>query len=81
MGVKIRKICGKYNLVIDHHGKRKKKVIGTDLEFARTIKGEVEEKLKRGDFGLLNESEAKTECTFQQYADKWLDEYDRKSVV
>jgi hypothetical protein len=75
MVVKIRNIGGKYQLLIDHHGKRKKKVIGTDLKVAEEVKRKVEAKLALGDFGLLDESAEETKCTFQQYAGKWLDEY------
>ena len=45
MGVKIRKLRGKWYLVIDYRGKRKTRVIGTDRKIAEEVRRQVEAKL------------------------------------
>ena len=42
MGVKVRKLRGKWYLVIDHHGTRKKRVIGSDRRVADEVRRQVE---------------------------------------
>jgi len=75
MGVKIRKLRGKWYLVIDHKGKRKKRVIGHDYKIADEVRRQVEAKLALGDFSLLEDRQPEPEFTFQQYSDRWLTEY------
>ena len=75
MGVKIRKLRGKWYLVIDHQGKRKKRVIGHDYKIADEVRRQVEAKLALGDFSLLEDRQPEPEFTFQQYSDRWLTEY------
>jgi hypothetical protein len=53
MGVKIRKLRGKWYLVIDYRGKRKTRVIGTDRKIAEEVRRQVEAKLALGDMGIL----------------------------
>ena len=75
MGVKIRKLRGKWYLVIDHQGKRKKRAIGHDYKIADEVRRQVEAKLALGDFSLLEDRQPEPEFTFQQYSDRWLTEY------
>ena len=75
MGVKIRKLRGKWYLVIDHQRKRKKRVIGHDYKIADEVRRQVEAKLALGDFSLLEDRQPEPEFTFQQYSDRWLTEY------
>jgi hypothetical protein len=76
MGVKIRKLRGKYYLVIDHRGKRKKKAIGTDRNGAKEAKERLEAKLRLGDTGMLGFNKEPV-LTFNAYADKWMRDYAR----
>src|ERR1039458_9104198 len=69
MGVKIRKLRGKWYLVIDYRGKRKTRVIGSDRKIAEEVRREVEAKLALGDFGILDPRESPT---FGMYAERWL---------
>jgi len=74
MGVKIRKIRGKYYLVIDYRGKRKTRVIGTDRKIAEEVRRQVEAKLALGDTGILDGNTAQVP-TFADYAKSWLESY------
>jgi hypothetical protein len=69
MGVKIRKLRGKWYLVIDHRGKRKTRVIGTDRKIAEEVRRQVEAKLALGDTGIFGSNE-RTIRTFGAYADE-----------
>jgi integrase len=73
MGVKIRKLRGKWYLVIDYHGKRKTRVIGTDRRVAEEVRRQVEAKLTLGDYGILENQEQIP--TFGAYAERWLRTY------
>ena len=73
MGVKIRKLRGKWYLVIDYHGKRKTRVIGTDRKIAEEVRRKVEAKLALGDYGILENQEQVP--TFSAYAERWLKSY------
>src|SRR5271157_5362348 len=73
MGVKIRKLRGKWYLVIDHRGKRKTRVIGTDRKIAEEVRRQVEAKLALGDYGILGNQEQVP--TFGAYAERWLRGY------
>src|SRR5271167_4827030 len=76
MGVKIRKLRGKWYLVIDCRGKRKTRVIGTDRKIAEQVRRQVEAKLALGDVGILI-AEEKLLPTFGAYADTWMRDYVR----
>src|SRR5271166_2351885 len=76
MGVKIRKLRGKWYLVIDHRGKRKTRVIGTDRKMADEVRRQVEAKLALGDVGIFA-SDQRSMPTFGAYADEWLKDYAR----
>jgi integrase len=76
MGVKIRKLRGKWYLVIDYRGKRKTRVIGTDRKIAEEVRRQVEAKLALGDIGIFG-SDQRLIPTFGAYADEWLKDYAR----
>ena len=71
MGVKVRKRNGKWYVVIDYHGRRKSKCIGT-REAAERVKREVESRLALGEVGILDERKKQT---FGEYAQRWLSSY------
>lgn len=58
MSVKLRKLRGSWYIVIDHNGQRKKRKVGGTLEFARGVARQVQEKVTRGDLGILNEKDS-----------------------
>jgi len=64
MGVKIRKLRGKWYLVIDYRGKRKTRVIGSDRKIAEEVRRQVEAKLALGNIGIL----APGQCTMPTLA-------------
>jgi integrase len=74
MGVKIRKLRGKWYLVIDYRGKRKTRVIGTDRKIAEEVRRQVEAKLALGDVGILSDSDSPSPL-FSTYAAGWLETY------
>ena len=76
MGVKIRKLRGKWYLVIDYRGKRKTRVIGTDRKIAEEVRRQVEAKLALGDIGIFG-FDQRSIPTFGAYADEWLRDYAR----
>ncbi len=76
MGVKIRKLRGKWYLVVDYRGKRKTRVIGKDRKIAEEVRRQVEAKLALGDTGIFG-SEQRSMPTFGAYADEWLRDYAR----
>src|SRR5271166_6389007 len=76
MGVKIRKLRGKWYLVIDYRGKRKTRVIGSDRRIAEEVRRQVEAKLALGNTGILDPAPP-TIPTFGAYADEWLKDYAR----
>ena len=69
MGVKVRKRGGKWYVVIDYHGRRKSKCVGT-REAAEKVKREVEAKLALGDMRIFEPTSAPT---FKDYADRWFE--------
>ncbi len=73
MGCKLRKLRGKWYLVIDYKGHRKKKAIGTSRAVAEEVRRQVEARLALGDMGVLNSDSG--DPTFDEYADKWFKEY------
>jgi integrase len=73
MGVKTRKLRGKWYLVIDYRGKRKTRVIGTDRKIAEEARRQVEAKLALGAYGILGNQEQVP--TFGVYAERWLRGY------
>jgi len=56
--------------VIDHKGRRVKRKVGGTLEYARGIAREVQERLMRGELGILNKEN--TTPVFSVYAEQWL---------
>jgi len=70
MSVKLRKLRGSWYIVIDHNGQRKKRKVGGTLEFARGVARQIQEKLTRGDLGILNEKDSTP--LFSVYAEQWL---------
>ncbi len=76
MGVKVRKLRGKWYLVIDYRGKRKTRVIGTDRKIAEEVRRQVEARLALGDSGIFG-SDQRAMPTFEAYADEWLRDYAR----
>jgi integrase len=72
MGVKIRKKGGKWYVFINFNGRRKAKCVGSNRQIAETIKRQLEAKLALGELGFMMETD---EPTFEQYANRWLDEY------
>jgi integrase len=74
MGVKIRKLRGKWYLVIDYRGKRKTRVVGADRKIAEEVRRQVEAKLALGDFGVLRDNQEQVP-TFSAYAERWLKSY------
>ena len=75
MGVKIRKLRGKWYLVIDYRGKRKTRVIGTDRKIAEEVRRQVEAKLALADYGILLDNQEKALPTFGEYTERWMKEY------
>ncbi len=75
MGVKIRKLRGKWYLVIDYRGKRKTRVIGTDHKIAEQVRRQVEAKLALGDVGILLDNQEPASSTFGEYTGRWMEEY------
>jgi integrase len=69
VGVKVRKRRGKWYVVIDYHGRRKSKCVGT-REAAERVKREIEARLALGDMGMI---ESSSSPTFKGYAEKWFD--------
>jgi len=70
MGVKIRKRGGKWYVVVDYHGRRKSKCVGS-REAAEQVRQKVQAKLALGDLGFLSD-ETSERWTFAVYAEKWL---------
>ena len=69
MGVKVRRKNGKWYVVIDYHGRRKSKCVGT-REAAEKVKREIEARLVLGDLSSLERPKAV--LTFKAYAEHWL---------
>lgn len=76
MGVKVRKRGSKWYVVIDYHGRRKSKCVGT-REAAEKVKREIEARLAMGDFHIF-EKNAGTK--FADYAQRWLRSYVRPNL-
>jgi integrase len=71
MGVKVRKKGAKWYVLVDYHGRRKSKCIGS-REAAEQVRRQVEAKLALGDVGFLAEPSG---LTFEQYSRRWLKQY------
>jgi hypothetical protein len=69
VSVKVKRLRGSWYIVIDHKGLRKTKKVGGTLEFARKIARQVEERLIRGELGILKEDSSPL---FSAYAERWL---------
>jgi integrase len=77
MSVKIRIRAGKWYVVVDHHGMRKSKSMGTNRRLAEEVRAKLEAKLTLGDLGFLK-PEADTQVpSFAAYSDKWIKNYAR----
>ena len=74
MGVKVRKRNGKWYVVIDHHGRRKSKSVGS-REAAERVKREVETRLALGDLGFQRAEENPELPTFKEYSERWIRRY------
>jgi len=74
MGVKVRKRNGKWYVVIDYHGRRKSKCVGT-REAAERVKREIEARLALGDVGFLKAEHKPSLPTFKEYSEKWTKRY------
>ncbi len=75
MGVKVRKKGAKWYVVVDYHGRRKAKCVGS-REAAEQVRRQVEAKLALGDLSILDTTDDK-KPTFDVYADSWLRDYVR----
>ncbi len=71
MGVLVRQRGTKWCVCINHHGKRKLKVVG-DRKAAEQVASKLRAKLALGDFGF---EEPERLPTFQEYAERWLEGY------
>ena len=69
MGVKIRKLLGKWYVFVNYHGRRKAKCVGASREIAEQVRRQVEAKLALGDLGFVAENSG---LTFEQHSQKWL---------
>ena len=77
MGVKVRERpsgSGIYWILIDHHGKRKAKKIGTDKKTALEVAEKIAAKLTLKEFNI-DTGEKKRVPTFKEYASTWLETY------
>src|SRR5215469_5767001 len=70
MGVKVRKIGRKWYVVVDWHGQRKSKCVGT-REAAETVRREVQARLALGESGFFKHTEHRAP-TFTEYSDQWI---------
>jgi integrase len=75
MGVKVRKKGAKWYVLVDYHGRRKSKCIGS-REAAEQVRRQVEAKLALGDLSVLDTADDK-KPNFNTYADGWLKDYAR----
>jgi integrase len=75
MGVKVRKKGAKWYVLVDYHGRRKSKCIGS-REAAEQVRHQVEAKLALGDLSVLDTADDK-KPNFNTYADGWLKDYAR----
>jgi integrase len=73
MGVKVRKRGAKWYVLVDYHGRRKSKCVGS-REAAEQVRRQVDAKLALGDLSVLNAPDDK-KPTFNNYADGWLKNY------
>ena len=74
MGVKIRKIRGKWYVVIDYRGRRKTKCIGNSKKNAEDVRRQIEARLALNDMGVFGDSKPGS-VTLSDYAEKWLREH------
>jgi integrase len=72
MAVKIRKLRGKWYLVIDHKGKRKTKAIGASKAVAEEVRRNVELQLANSELGCFGEPDGQQTDSFDNYSKKWL---------
>ena len=75
MGVKVRKKGAKWYVLVDYHGRRKSKCIGS-REAAEQVRRQVEAKLALGDLSVIDNEDDK-KPSFNTYADAWLKDYAR----
>jgi hypothetical protein len=69
VGVKVRKRNGSWYVLINYHGRRKAKKVGS-REAAEKVKREIEARLALDDTGIF-ESKSRGE-TFKEYAERWV---------
>src|SRR4051812_19534435 len=77
MGVKLRKISGKWYVAIDYQGRRKSKCIGTSRQAAEEVRRQLEARLALGGSAVFDE--AKRTPTFSEYSEKWMEQHARLS--
>jgi integrase len=75
MGVKVRKRGAKWYVLVNYHGHRKSKCVGS-REAAEQVRRQVEAKLALGDLSVLDAADNKRP-SFDTYADGWLKDYAR----
>jgi integrase len=75
MGVKVRKKGAKWYVLVNYHGRRKAKCVGSRAT-AEQVKRLLEAKLALGDLSVLNAEDDK-KPSFNTYADGWMKDYAR----
>jgi len=75
MGVKVRKKGDKWYVLVNYHGRRKAKCVGS-REAAEQVRRQVEAKLSLGDLSILDAADDE-KPSFDKYADGWLKDYAR----
>ncbi len=73
MGIKVRKKHGSWYVLIDYHGQRKARKVGS-REAAEQVRRELEARLALGDLGFLKEDDRKSPL-FAEYAENWLEHH------
>jgi integrase len=75
MGVNVRKKGDKWYVLVNYHGRRKAKCVGS-REAAEQVRRQVEAKLSLGDLSILDAADDE-KPSFDKYADGWLKDYAR----
>jgi integrase len=74
MGVKLKKIRGKWYLVINYKGRRKTKAISHNKAVAIEVRRKVEAALALGDLGVFGDDK-KASPTVTEYSERWLEKF------
>jgi integrase len=75
MGVKVRKKGAKWYVLVNYHGRRKAKCVGS-REAAEQVRRQVEAKLALGDLSVIDTADDKRP-NFNTYSEGWLKNYAR----